>query len=96
MKFFYSIIELLVSLEALLNQSLQLQKQLIKQATIKYQPSLKERWLDKQDVMDLLHISDRTLYSLRKSGILPGYTLSGKIYYRMADIERVLMENKKT
>ena len=94
-KFLYSIIELLVSLEALLNQSVHLQKQQTKQ-TDNQQLKLKGKWLDKQDVIEILHVSARTLYTLRKSGMLPGYTLGGKIYYRMADIEKVLLENKKT
>lgn len=92
-KFLYAIIELLVSLEALLNQSVHLQKQQ-KQSGKTYQPALKERWLDKQDVREILHVSDRTLYTLRKSGILPSYTIGGKIYYRMEDIEKVLMERR--
>lgn len=96
MKFIHPIIELLIRLETLLNQLLKLQKQHMKQNPKLSQPSLKERWLDKQDVREILHVSDRTLYTLRKSGMLPSYVLKGKIYYRMEDIERVLVRNKKT
>jgi len=52
-----------------------------------------EDWIDNQDVMNLLHISLRTLQSLRSNGILPYSRINGKIYYRRQDIQKILADN---
>jgi|GEM_PF-859521 hypothetical protein len=49
-----------------------------------------EDWLDNQDVMQILHISPRTLQTLRSNGILPFSRIGNKIYYRRSDISRIL------
>lgn len=51
-------------------------------------------WLDKQDVLQLLHISARTLQNWRTNGVLPYYKVEGKIWYKKADIEQMLTERK--
>lgn len=53
----------------------------------------KETWIDGQVVMQTLHISKRSLQSLRDSGTLPYSRINGKFYYRVSDIERLLEEN---
>ena len=50
-------------------------------------------WIDGQDVMLALHISNRTLQSLRSNGTLPYSRIRNKIYYRRRDVERILNEN---
>lgn len=50
-------------------------------------------WLDNQDVMQALHVSCRTLQTLRSNGTLPYSRIRNKIYYRRRDIERILNEN---
>ncbi|MCP4650319.1 MAG: helix-turn-helix domain-containing protein [PVC group bacterium] len=52
-----------------------------------------EAWIDGQDVMQVLHISKRTLQSLRDSGVLPYSRLNGKFYYKLSDIENILESN---
>ena len=52
-----------------------------------------EDWIDNQDVMRLLHISTRTLQTLRTNGTLPYTRISNKIYYRRQDIQRILADN---
>lgn len=52
-----------------------------------------EAWIDGQDVMQVLHISKRTLQSLRASGSLPYSRLNGKFYYKLSDIENMLESN---
>lgn len=52
-----------------------------------------EDWLDNQDVMNLLHVSPRTLQSLRSNGTLPYSRINGKIYYRRQDIQKILADN---
>ena len=52
-------------------------------------------WIDNQDVMHALHISCRTLQTLRSNGTLPYSRINNKIYYRRQDIERILNDNYK-
>ena len=49
-----------------------------------------EDWLDNQDAMQILHISPRTLQTLRSNGILPLERIGNKLYYRRSDISRIL------
>ena len=55
-------------------------------------PSL-EDWIDGQDVMQILHISSRTLQTLRSNGTLPYSRIGAKLYYRKQDILRILNDN---
>ncbi|MDD2203823.1 MAG: helix-turn-helix domain-containing protein [Bacteroidales bacterium] len=52
-----------------------------------------EDWLDNQDVMQALHISPRTLQTLRSNGILPYSRIGNKLYYRRQDIIKILSDN---
>ena len=52
-----------------------------------------ENWVDAQDVMLSLHISRRTLQSLRDNRILPYSRINGKLYYKMSDVESLLESN---
>ena len=52
-----------------------------------------EDWLDNQDVMQALHVSSRTLQTLRSNGILPFSRIGNKLYYRRSDIQRLLSNN---
>lgn len=51
---------------------------------------LENMWLDNQDLMQLLHISIRTMQKLRSHGILPYSKINGKVYYRASDIKNLL------
>jgi hypothetical protein len=50
-------------------------------------------WLDNQDVMQILHISPRTLQTLRANGTLPFSRIKGKFYYKVSDLEALLNSN---
>jgi hypothetical protein len=52
-----------------------------------------EEWIDGQVVMQTLHISKRTLQSLRDSGVLPHSRINGKFYYKILDVKAVLESN---
>lgn len=52
-----------------------------------------ETWLDNQDVMFMLHMSLRSLQTLRSNGTLPYSRINNKIYYRRSDIEKLLNDN---
>jgi len=57
------------------------------------EPSLKDTWLDIQEVCFLLKISKRTLQTYRDKGILPYSQVNGKIYFKAADIQKHLEKN---
>lgn len=52
-----------------------------------------ENLLDGQDIMQILHISPRTLQTLRSNGTIPYTRIGRKIYYLKEDIQRILRDN---
>ena len=52
--------------------------------------SLDEPMYDEQDILQLFHISERTLASWRKNGLLPFLQIGGKIYYPKKLVEAQL------
>lgn len=55
-----------------------------------------EEWMDGQEVALALHISQRTLQTLRCSGQLPFSKLHKKIYYKPSDVKALLENNYST
>lgn len=55
--------------------------------------SLKDIWVDNQDVLQTLHISKRTLQTFRTNGTLPFSKIQGKFYYKVSDIKQLLQDN---
>jgi len=56
---------------------------------------LDERWLDNQQVCDLLIISKRLLQSYRDEKKIPFSQINHKIYYKASDIQKFLKKNYK-
>ena len=52
-----------------------------------------EDWLDSCGVTALLHISSRTLHTLRKNDILPYSQFRRRIYHKRSDTQRILGDN---
>src|SRR6478735_8597454 len=52
-----------------------------------------DTWIDSQEVMTSMHISKRTLQSLRDNGTLPYSRINGKFYYKVTDLVNVLDSN---
>ena len=52
-----------------------------------------EDWIDGEIVMRVLHISPRTLQTLRSNGTLPFSRIGNKLYYRKQDILKILADN---
>lgn len=52
-----------------------------------------ENLLDGQDIMQMLHVSPRTLQTLRSNGTIPYTRIGRKIYYLREDIQRILRNN---
>jgi hypothetical protein len=55
------------------------------------------KWLDNQDVCQLLNISKRTLQTYRDNGTLPYSQIGHKMYYKPEDVEHILnhLKNKR-
>ena len=53
-----------------------------------------ENWLDSQAVCLLLGFSKRTLQYYRSSGRLSYSQIGSKIYYKFADIERIIADSE--
>jgi hypothetical protein len=51
------------------------------------------KWLDSQDILLSLHISERTLRRWRSKNLLPFSRIGGKIYYRETDLLALLEKN---
>lgn len=54
-----------------------------------------QKWLDNQEVCELLKISKRTVQTYREKGLLPFSQIGHKMYYRPQDVEEVF-KNLKT
>lgn len=53
---------------------------------------LDEVWVDSYEVCTFLRISERTLQRLRTNNLISYSILSGKTYYSIAEIKRILAE----
>lgn len=51
-----------------------------------------DAWVDSYEVCTFLRISERTLQRLRTNGTITYSVISGKTYYTIAEIKRLLLE----
>ena len=51
------------------------------------------QWHDNFEVMEMLHISQRTLQTLRSNGKLPFAKMGGRCYYKEIDLQRLLEDS---
>ena len=54
---------------------------------------LTEKWLDNQDVMQLLNVSKRTLQMYRDENMIAFSQIGNKMYYKTTDVEKFLQNN---
>lgn len=54
---------------------------------------LSDKWLDNQEIMQLLKISKRTLQSYRDNQVIPYAQIGQKIYYKASDVDKFLKKN---
>jgi len=62
---------------------------------VNYQPeeiNEEEAWVDGYEVCTFLKISERTLQRLRTKGLISYSIISGKTYYTIAEVKRMLKE----
>ena len=55
--------------------------------------NLDETWVDKYDVCTFLKISERTLQRLRSNGSISYSVISGKSYYTITEVKRMLNQH---
>ena len=53
-----------------------------------------QKWLDNQDVCQILNISKRTLQAYRDNGILAYTQINHKMFYRPQDVEELICKLK--
>lgn len=56
---------------------------------------VKDEWLDNNDLVRLLKVSDKTLYRWRKQGLLVPYRIGGKCYYSKKSLEEMMNVSKQ-
>jgi hypothetical protein len=52
-------------------------------------------WVDKQDIMNYFHLSDRTLQNLRDRNEITWSNIGGKLYYHLPSFLALLERNKR-
>jgi len=57
-------------------------------------PGLEDQLLDKQHLMQLFLVSERTLYNWRRRGILLFVKVGGCIYYKLSDVRKLAQTHK--
>lgn len=53
-----------------------------------------QKWLDNQEVCEILNISKRTLQTYRDNGTLPFSQIGHKMFYRPQDVKQVINKLK--
>ena len=53
------------------------------------------RWLDNEEVCEMLCIAKRTLQAYREKKLIPYTQVGHKIYYKPQDVEALLKQSKK-
>ena len=54
-----------------------------------------EKLLDRQDILQMMHISPRTLDTWRAKGILPYSKIGNIIFYRLSDVWKMINKNRR-
>ena len=54
---------------------------------------LSEKWLDNQEVIQLLNVSKRTLQMYRDENMIAFSQVGNKMYYKTTDVEQFLKNN---
>ena len=73
-------------------QTMQSQDSLDSQEATELLTPLSE-WHDNYEVMEMFHISARTLQTLRSNGKLPFTKMGGRCYYKERDLQRLMDES---
>ena len=91
MAIFVSILKALLRIDSRLMTITGLVQILLEHQQSLQQVSISINWLDNQDVMQKLKISESTLRRWRISGLIPWTRIKGKYYYKDSDIHELLL-----
>ncbi|HET6558746.1 MAG TPA: helix-turn-helix domain-containing protein [Prolixibacteraceae bacterium] len=83
----------IVSMLTLLLKLIKEVKELITSGLKSQNHLFSQLWLDNQDVSMALHLSKRTLQTLRDNGTLPYSRIKDKIFYKSSDVLALLESN---
>lgn len=81
----FRMIKLMLMIIDKLRRLIELVSQIEKNQKLYVVPVETPIWLDNQDMMQKLHISERTLRRRRADGSITSVRIKGKYYYRMPD-----------
>ncbi|OUO70691.1 helix-turn-helix domain-containing protein [Bacteroides sp. An269] len=73
-----------------MRMALELLKKKVETLSQRHLPKRLDKWLDNQEVCAILHISPRTLQSLRSNGTLSYTQIDRRTYYQEQDVMRLL------
>lgn len=60
-----------------------------------FQPKEPNRYLTRQEVANMLNIDLSSVHNWSKKGILQPYQISGRVYYKLEEIENSIIQLKK-
>ena len=60
-----------------------------------FQPKTPNKYLTRQDVADMLQIDLSSVWNWTKKGVLTSYQISGRVYYKLDEVEQAIIKLKK-
>lgn len=60
-----------------------------------FQPKEQNTYLTRSDVANMLKIDISSVHNWTRKGILKSYQISGRVYYKLAEVEGAIVELKK-
>lgn len=58
-----------------------------------FQPKQPDEYFTRAEVCRLLSVNQSTLYRWCKAGIIPSYSLGGRVYFKCSEIEEIISNN---
>lgn len=83
--------------EILQNELQDIKKMMLEMQSTIQTPQLKEetKYLTREDVAAMLQINVSSVFNWTKSRVLKSYQISGRVYYKLHEIEAAIVELKK-
>lgn len=60
-----------------------------------FQPKKPNKYLTRQDVAEMLQIDLSSVWNWTKKGVLTSYQISGRVYYKLNEVEQAIVKLKK-
>jgi hypothetical protein len=84
-----------ISPEQLQNQIIEGVKLQLEDLKKHFTPKEPNRYLSRQDVAEMLQIDLSSVHNWTKKGTLTSYQISGRVYYRLDEVENALVKLNK-